>query len=61
MIFNIDTTEESTDYFVDQVINQIPDPNQDQLNLLLHAEEEFIEHGKEMVRLSKAIGEEFED
>jgi len=50
MTFHIDTTEESDDYFVDQVINQIPtDQNQDPLNLLLHAEEEYIEHGKHMV------------
>lgn len=49
MSFHIDTTEDSDDYFVDQVINQIPtDQNQDPLNILLHAEEEYIQHGKDM-------------
>jgi len=52
MPFHIDTTEESDDYFADQVVNQIPtDSNQDPLNILLHEEEEFIRHGQDMVDL----------
>ena len=56
MTFHIDTTEDSDDYFVDQIINQIPTTDdQDPLALLLHAEEEFIEHGQYIVNLEKNI------
>lgn len=52
MSFKIDATKESDDYFADKVVSQIPsDESQEPLNILLHEEEEYIKHGREMVEI----------
>ena len=47
MSFKFDPVKSSENYFVDQVILQIPTKeSQDPLDLLIHAEEEYIQLGK---------------
>ena len=47
MSFKFDAVKSSENYFVDQVILQIPTKeSQDPLDLLIHAEEEYIQRGK---------------